>query len=211
MQKKRFNFDIYYRLNFLTVDIKLNLIMNKLLILKHWQLWIVVFIIPMMIADFFDLFKETTILLFRNTTAIKVFALITQFTATGFLLYWIWVLGTNLYLKVTDKLNLKIKWFKVAFFTILISYLLIGLIRFLSFRYLDYGFILLMIVFSLVLLIGYCYLYCIHVLTKLINAIESCDLDTPTNQYNKDYILLLIYPIGIWFMQPRINLIFKDK
>ena len=60
------------------------------------------------------------------------------------------------------------------------------------------------------LYVFFAYLYCLAFPVKLLNSIET-GKEASSGQYIGDFFLVLFLPIGIWFLQPRINKIVADR
>ena len=188
--------------------------MKRFLIIKHWQLFILIFVIPLIIEGFKKDFIHVVPMIsevipsLNVSISMKVITLIFKFMASGLLMWWIWTLGINLYLKVSHKIKHNINRFKTTFFASILGLPLGFTIH--SFLNPNYGFLELLLFCILAIILFCCYLYCIHFITTLINSVESGDVEIPKRQYDKDFVLFFIYPLGIWFLQPRINKIFKE-
>lgn len=61
-----------------------------------------------------------------------------------------------------------------------------------------------------VLYVFFAYLYCLAFPMKLLNSIET-GKEASLGEYIGDFFLVLFLPIGIWFLQPRINKIVADR
>jgi hypothetical protein len=55
----------------------------------------------------------------------------------------------------------------------------------------------------------FCILYAIYFNAKSLKSVEL-QRDVTFSDYAADFFLFLFFPIGIWFIQPRINRIFCD-
>jgi hypothetical protein len=53
-----------------------------------------------------------------------------------------------------------------------------------------------------------CFFYCIHFASKSLKAVELQRTVT-FRDYVADFFLFWFFPIGVWFIQPKINKIFN--
>lgn len=55
-----------------------------------------------------------------------------------------------------------------------------------------------------------CIIYCMYFMARALKVVE---LQRPVTfgDFAGEFFLLLFYPIGIWLIQPRINILFNNK
>lgn len=135
---------------------------------------------------------------------------------TAVVLYWLWSVATGLQNKVPKDLELNLSLFKIFFFIPVIYFCLftfasildaINITDQLSLRHkaditLTYGLSLVMNRFRFLILFSI--LYCLFFIIKTIRTIENGKSEKIISLI-PDILLFCIYPIGIWFLQPRIN------
>jgi len=51
--------------------------------------------------------------------------------------------------------------------------------------------------------------YCLYFISKSLKAVEL-QRDVTFNDYAGEFFLIWFFPIGIWFIQPRINKLFDE-
>ena len=118
---------------------------------------------------------------------------------------WRYVVGVKLWEKLSSDAS-GLKFFRVciAFFVLT---LILGQIRsFLSMRFgwdVQYWIYNVIWILSLV-----AWLYCCWFIARLLVSVEQGRL-TPFRMYVGDFISMIFLPIGIWWIQPRINRVFS--
>ncbi len=183
--------------------------MKKLLNLKHWEIFVILIGIPLIIQIIiiFSLIftKNSLIASYLFPIIIIVFAI----TFYG----WFYILGINLRKRLTPPAALNLKWFKFFVFIPLIYFLLISLMmmseafNFLNHERKNADFI--GIIFPLHALSTFSTFYCIYFISKALKSVELKRVVT-FNDFVGEFFLLWFFPIGIWFIQPRINKIFNE-
>ncbi|MFN8306370.1 MAG: hypothetical protein U0T79_06345 [Ferruginibacter sp.] len=132
--------------------------------------------------------------------------------------YWMYATGINLYKKLPPAVEMNLKRFK-AFIIIPMLYLVC--LSVLMFFLFNGGFSIqpdthlggVATAFFLIVPVHFfsifCIFYCFYFNAKALKAVE---LQQPVtfNDFGLDFILFWFYPIGVWFIQPRINKIFSD-
>lgn len=124
-------------------------------------------------------------------------------------LYYGYALSKELYKKLPAGHDLSIK--KLKFHTIaLFTAIAIILLRLdLFYASIHVGnFVWIMAIISL--FIGYCFIYVIWFLSKTIGTIEYVKV-TYFSYYSKIFLLLWVFPIGFWFIYPKIRKILAPE
>lgn len=128
---------------------------------------------------------------------------------TGSFFAWFYSLGTNLFkrLPVTEKMSLTR--FRLFLFIPLVYMLFLMLFIFFdAFRGAELGPGIFALIIPLHLFSMFCMFYCLYFNAKVLKAVE---LQRPVtfNDYAGEFFLLWFFPIGVWFIQPRINRLFN--
>jgi len=123
----------------------------------------------------------------------------------GFVLYFFWILivGHGLHDYLPPRVNLNYDFFVINFFIWTLSYIAILIIsdgKGMTFH--GYTALAFLYVF-------FAFFYCIVYAAKTLKSIEKAD-KVDTGEFIGDFFLILFLPIGIWFLQPRINKIVND-
>ncbi|QXP78787.1 MULTISPECIES: hypothetical protein [Winogradskyella] len=195
---------------------------DKFLKAKHWQLFILMFGVPII----FQIIIMTS--MFSNIdsngnpepatmfNSFKLFPII-MFIYMGFFFGWFWSIGIGLQKYIPNEIQLKLKKFKIFFFIplIYITFFLTligttiygissgdrtvgGIIGKMMF------FILPLHLFSM-----FCMFYQLYFASKTIKTAEL-KREVTLNDYMGDFFMIWFFPIGIWFIQPRINKIVEE-
>jgi hypothetical protein len=114
------------------------------------------------------------------------------------LLGWYWTIGTFLSLRVPPALRLKSGFFRFA-----LVYPAIYVLFFIwVFKTLNP--VLLLAIFPLHFFAMLCMFYLLYFVSKSLVLAETCK-PASFNDYAGPFFLIWFFPIGIWFIQPRIN------
>ncbi len=174
---------------------------DLLLKMTRWKLFfiqltmIIIFIIvPFLIQEFIN-----------NSLFVQIFVQVFALIFLGLYMIWYWNLGIMLSEKLTNIWNSNVKLFKI-FFTL--SYLSIIYQNISPLIFKDEPIILFVISGLLGIISTFYWLWYID---KSIRCIESGKNETVLLILNYDIMLLFLYPIGVWILQPKINRIFKEK
>lgn len=183
-------------------------IMIKLLKIKHWQLFGLLYGLKEIQGLILVLIN------FLNFRLINSSLIITQILSIlimGVYFGWLYTLGINLHKMLPASVSMNLTLFKFSF---LIPCLLMSLIAwFLDIILIMIGYGVVMggemgpLFFGLILILIAMY----FPISFIAKALKSIELQRPVEQheYYREFFLILIFPIGIWFIQPRINKIFE--
>lgn len=184
--------------------------MSFFLKIKHWQLFGLLIVIPMVLQV---LLSGRTIVENVFSRSFDYFPLV-MIIFTVLFFGWQYSIGTKLYRKIPQTVKMNLTRFKICIFVplIYICILTIFMICFLN-GLLDLKQVNSSI-FSLVILIHmfamFCIFYCFYFIAKVLKAAEI-GRSVIFNDFSGDFFLLWFYPIGIWIIQPRINKIFNKN
>lgn len=188
--------------------------LDKLLTLKHWQLFLPLLGLPFLIHINFIygyLTREPESEQYSELVKYTIAVILISIYIFSGLMLWFRMISVDLQVYLPNELRLNVKKFK-AFFTIPIVYALFFLIFLL---YLVVGQYepntnLLLILTAIHLFSTFCYLYIIYFASKTIKTIEE-NRKVKFKEFQTDFILMCLFPIGIWILQPRVNKIAKEK
>ncbi|MFD0976777.1 hypothetical protein [Salinimicrobium gaetbulicola] len=196
---------------------------NKFLNAKHWQLFVLMFGIPFLLQI------VASILMFLNIDSngnpdltgmisILISSPIIMLLYTGVFFGWFWSIGIGLQKYIPAEIKMKIKKFKVFFFIPLFYILFIFILIGTTFFGISIGsnavggivgkmliFIIPMHLFSM-----FCMFYLLYFVSKTIKITE---LERPVtfSDFIGEFFMIWFFPIGIWFIQPRLNKIVSEK
>lgn len=167
---------------------------------KHWQIFLLLFGVPIVGEIAIVIYVAT-----KFTSAEKLFANVSL--AFGFMtvvsmlamLGWFWALGSFLTSIAQPRLRSKMRVFKFALFYPTL-YVFVFIAAFQSLNPLWFA-----VIFPLHLIAIYCMFYCIYFVSKSLALVEM-NRPVSFSDYAGSFFLIWFYPIGIWFIQPKINL-----
>jgi len=173
--------------------------MKNILLLKHWQLFLLFYLGPGILQIF--LFEKI-----MNSEGQRY--LIALISLPAYFVYSFWIYSIGIYLFRINQKGFNLTRFKISFF-FLIFYFIFFLLLF-AFIKVDtvfesawaIGFVMLHLIAI------FCYLYCSYFNAKLLNSIEQTK-NVGINEILGDIFLILFFPLGVWFVQPRVNKIVK--
>lgn len=144
-----------------------------------------------------------------------IFGFILTFAYAFSLLAWGYFLGVNLYSKLPDGHTLNLKKFKffiffpAVYFTIAIIASGGGGYSINSSNIEEFGPIAYLII-PLHLFSMFCIFYCMYFISKSLVCVLTQNKNTSTSEYIGYFIGLWFFPIGVWFIQPKIKRIFTN-
>ncbi len=192
---------------------------EKVLKAKHWQLFLLIFGIPMifqfilmgsMISGISSGNNSNPELMFNY---FKIFPLI-MILFMGVFFGWFYSIGVGLDRKIPDELKLKVGRFKIfllipviyiLFFSIIIVTMMNGMrITGGEPNPAIFGLIVPLHLFSM-----FCIFYCLYFVSKTIKTAEL-QRKVEFGDFAGEFFLIWFYPIGIWFIQPKINRMIEE-
>lgn len=175
--------------------------MTIVLKLKHWQIFVITYapIVLINFISFEDPFLGAAIIGLTGIWVVLCFST------------WFWAVGHNLFKKSNASQKLELLMFKVSLFIpaflILFALIIVGT-YFITPDKLAY--IPLNIILNrLQILYVFSFLYCAHFVAKYLKSVENNRI-SHFGESIPVFLLLWIYPIGIFPVQNRINKIFKS-
>ncbi len=189
---------------------------------KHWQIFSLLAVPALLQLIFqFSAFpfnsesglanSEAFVLQFKNMMSVSVI-----FGSTVFILFfaWLWSVAIGLNKKLSPEIAAKTLYFKICTVLIAISYTFIFFLMFKLFDLFsqissdnalpDDFFSLFISLFMLIPIVFGCFIYIYGFVAKAIVASEK-NGKVKVSDYIPEFFLIYFFPIGIWFLQPRIN------
>ncbi len=171
---------------------------------KHWQLFLLVMVVPIIIQ--FILFATV----FRNSNFNGIFILILLIglIPVFVLLGWFWAIAIGLNDRLHDGIKMNLKRFKL-FWTIPLIYFSLLIFLFISnggLRFVSEGGGEVGVIVLLHLLSMFSMFYCLNFCAKTLKAIEL-KRNVTFSDYASEFFLIWFFVIGIWVFQPKINAI----
>ena len=184
--------------------------MKKLLLLKHWQVFGLLMGVPM----FLQCITMGQIKANDNPSImISVFPLV-LILSVGLFSGWYYAVGTNLYKNLPETATINLKLFKLFLFIPVVYVLLFSLFiqgmlgngEISKIGHPTPTFFAIFIPVNLFLI--FCFFYCIFFIGKALKMVE-CQRNMTFNDCVVEILLIWIFPIGVWVIQPRINKLFE--
>jgi hypothetical protein len=165
--------------------------MNFFLTIKHWQLFVLMFFVPNIIMSIAD-------------PSLLIVRIICGAVAIGFYFGWLYSLGTSLHKKLPERVEVSQLYFKISFLILsfLFSSSVIWELLAGSLRHDHMSILLLFLIFG--------YIWAFYIFYFIARSLKTVELQRPVTyyQYIDIFFLLWFYPIGVWFIQPKVNAIF---
>jgi hypothetical protein len=184
--------------------------MKKLLTLKHWQLFGLLVIIPMIIQFFLMGYLLTN----NNPSIMQITFPFVLIVYIGLFFSWFYVLGTNLYRKLPPTATMNLTKFKIFLFFPVIYMLFLSVFMAGMFSEISTagepnpG--IFAIIFPLHLFAMFCIFYCLYFNAKALKTVEW-QRPVTFSDFAGEFFLIWFFPIGIWIIQPRINILFDSS
>lgn len=188
---------------------------NLLLKAKHWQIFLLTFGIPfgiqliMMIVLFGSLVTESASAPDTMFVYMRIFpVLMGIFSLTLFL--WFWSVAIGLQSKIPEEAKMNVKLFKVFFFIPMIYILFFVIYFMIAIESGGPNPMVFAIIFPLHLFSMFCMFYSLYFVARTIKTVELHRKVT-FGDFAGEFFLIWFYPIGIWFVQPKINAMVADE
>lgn len=190
---------------------------NKFLNAKHWQLFTLIFGIPFLFQIIVMILMFINIQSNGNPDPTGMFIIFKFFPIImllymGLLFGWFWSIGVGLQKYIPTEIKMEVKKFKIFFFIPLIYILFILIALETAFYGISSGsndvggvvgkmliFIVPMHLFSM-----FCMFYLLYFTSK---AIKTTELKRTVSfsDFIGEFFMIWFFPIGIWYIQPRVN------
>ncbi len=191
---------------------------------KHWQLFVLTLVIPMVIQFIFMGIMISDIIDESSSSFEKIAPMILCMPLIGllfvsFFLGWFWSVAVGLQGKIPADITMKLTQFKV-FFVVPIVYIFIVL----TIGVLFFTSILDIRIFENISIIGvfitigiilhlfsiFCGFHTMYFTAKTIKTAEL-QREVRFEDFIGEFFLIWFYPIGIWILQPRINKMVEEE
>ena len=164
--------------------------MKSILMIKHWQIFIIILIGAVLYN-----FK------IEGNTMLSMY-----FTIAGTIIYSLWpmLVGNELNQLLPKRITLNFNFFLINTFIWLVVF--IGILVLSNGEGMTFTGLSVLPLFYAI----FAYFYFLAYPAKVLNSIER-EKEASLGQYIGDFFLILFLPIGIWFLQPRINRILQKE
>lgn len=182
--------------------------MKKFLLAQSWQLFLAVFVLPMLI-----LVSGLFVPLYVLNGAYFFFVIPLAIALSQMLIYlWLWSVGQNLYKQLHLSSFFSNRAFRILIAVPVIIILLILIFWLWGATILGLGQFsmanvltgMLVFVIPLELLFMVSQFYCYYFVAKVI---KTAEMKKPAQfeMFTTEFIWLILFPVGIWFIQPRVK------
>ncbi|MGB0524989.1 MAG: hypothetical protein ACPGJS_18600 [Flammeovirgaceae bacterium] len=192
--------------------------MNIFLKAKHWQLFVLLFGIPMagqflMIAGIVSNANQVAPEIYGNTREVsnqmnlmfKIFPFL-MLILVGTFGGWLWAIGTGLQHRIPDHLKINITRFKL--FTIIpFSYIIVLSFSMMAIQQqlmLGINPAIFILMFVLHIFSMFCILHTMYYVAKTLKTVEL-QREASFSDFIGEFLLIWVFPIGIWIIQPKVN------
>ncbi|SNR37781.1 hypothetical protein [Lutibacter flavus] len=191
---------------------------EKFLKAKHWQLFLLIFGIPMIFqiilmgSMFSNIGNEKNPDPSLMIDYFKLFPII-MILFTGIFFGWFWSIAIGLQSKVPENVKMKVRKFKILFFIPIVYILFISISMSVTFSGMmvnngepSRGLIgsLIGIIIPLHIFSMFCIFYSLYFVAKTFKTVEL-QREVSFSDFAGEFFLLWFYFIGIWIIQPKIN------
>ena len=187
--------------------------MTKFLTLKHWQLFVLLVGIPL-VFQFITLGAIILSILSNDPTKISYFFPLMMILFIGLFFGWFYSLGTNLHKKLPETAPMNLTKFKIFLFIPVAYMLFISIFTSSMFSTISSDRQPNLAIFALIvplhLFSMFCIFYCLYFNAKALKTVEW-QKSVTFSDFAGEFFLLWFFPIGIWFIQPRINKLFDNS
>ncbi len=180
--------------------------MKWFLKLKHWQLFLLIVglqfftILYIVYRDFHAPFSPFPGQLYQPYTVVCLFPI-------AILGCWFYAVATRLYEKIPDELKRSLTRFKV-FLIFAGTYIVLGW-SLMVFNAIQAHMWLIALILPMHIFAMFCILYVFYYIARSLRTVEL-GRRVELSDYLGDFVLIWIFPIGIWIIQPKINKIFAE-
>ena len=188
---------------------------DKFLKAKHWQLFVLMFGVPIM----FQFIMMGTMIanteLGNNQISMLYYMRlfpVMMIVYIGVFFGWFWSIAIGLQKIIPENVTMKVKKFKIFFFIPLVYMTIISILIGLAFIGSDSDMLsgsraiasMVGVIIPFHLLSIFCMFYILYFVSKTIKTAEL-QKEVSFGDFAGKFFMLWFYPIGIWIIQPRLN------
>ena len=168
---------------------------------KHWQLFLLLFLVPTILEIATAAYLPETLRSLNDLGGLVYLGL--WFIATACIFVWLWAMGS--FLNSIQKLGVRMN---LSFFRVALVFVPVYLAVF--FPVVLIAELPSQITAPLYLFATFCIFYAFYFVARSLVTVNK-GRQVPFGGYAKPLILLLLFPIGVWSIQPRINQLWARK
>jgi hypothetical protein len=187
---------------------------EKFLKAKHWQLFLMTFGIPMifqivMMGSIFSNWGSG-----KNPDPSFMFNYMKFFPLMmvifiGVFFGWFWSVAIGLQSKIPQDVKMKVKKFKIFFFSPLIYFLLILSFFIITMNGSEPNLAIFAIIVPLHLYSMFCMFYTLYFVAKTFKTVEL-QREVSFSDFAGEFFMIWFFPIGVWIVQPKINKMIEE-
>lgn len=180
--------------------------MDKFLKAKHWQLFLLICVLPMLAQFFFmNSFRPNSSMEYGSPREEQVesfmFYLVISAISVAMYFVWLWSVAIGIQKAIPGHLKLKVNRFKVWLIISAIGLIYMGVLFMLPER-LSGAIALSAFILNFTACIGI--FYSMYFVAKSLSRAEAGG-KTSLGDFFGEFLLVWFFPIGVWILQPRIN------
>ena len=181
-------------------------ITNRFLKAKHWQLFLLIFGVPIFLPFI------TMLLIMLVGKYVIMFQLLLLFISIASFLTWFWSIAIGLQKSIPQNIKMKVKKFKRLFFISIIYIIFMKVFIRITVRGSNGNILNVLIenlfAISINLFLLFSIVYLLYFTAKTFKTVEL-QREVKFSDFVGEFFLILFYPIGIWALQPKINKMIK--
>jgi hypothetical protein len=181
--------------------------MSKLLTLKHWQLFLLIIGLPILL----EIAVVGVIMTTQQPSNLLFVLPIIIVLVTCIFFGWFYILGTSLYKKLPSEESMNIGFFKfciyfpVAYIVLISAYIVALTTGYSVGNNSNPGLVLLILPIHLFSM--FCIFYCLYFIAKALKTVEV-QRTVSFSDFAGEFFMIWFFPIGVWIIQPRVNKLF---
>lgn len=198
----------------------------KILTTPHWKLFILVVGIPFVAGLVLMITMVSLLVGQREPNPETIFPIMFIFPVIGLFaaviqFYWHWSVATGLQSYLHPETKLRVKRFKFFFFVPLVylgAFMLFGAIMATQVQSMEnnepqdiaWAIPLFILVFLMHFFSMFCIIYTLYFIAKTLKSVEL-QREAHFSDYIGEFFLIWFFPVGVWFIQPRVNRIIQGS
>lgn len=205
----------------------MNSIIQRFLRAKHWQLFLLMFGLPLLFQFLIIGFMIGLIFKHSHPDPTFLFSYFKMFPVImilflGVFFGWFWSIGIGLQEKLPSELRMNTSTFKVlffiplvyiVFFSIAVGVLMTSVTSIIETNdpsAIGFAGVFIAIIIPLHLFSICCIFYCMYFVSK---TFKTAELQRRTSfaDFAGEFFLIWFYPVGVWILQPKINKLVNEE
>ena len=189
---------------------------DRFLNAKHWQVFILIFGIPFLLQMLYMMSMSFSIFM-NEDPEVAIFYIsflpIIIIVSIVFFFAWFYSIGVGLQKSIPSEFRTNVKRFKLFLFIPAIY--ILSLMVFISYTMTNMAAVamnsfIFVFIIPLHLFSMFCIFYCLYFVAKTYKTAEL-QREVSFGDFVGEFFLFWFYPIGVWFLQPKINEMHLDS